>query len=245
MSLLSVGIPTWQTPREFLEYAIESVYAQEGFPEPIKVVVVCARDDPKIGWLPKRFPDAQVKWVKHHHVGVQHAEAIFGDDESKWIGVLDADDAWLPNRAAGILDTTNEVAVYSDLILCHADMRREKIRRTPSKVTPDSIFRQGRANTMADQAIFRRSALKKVRWMRIEGGGIPHKCYFTEKYHCWDLWIRLALEYGPDRFLKKSPTYLYRQWRGQIHRAEFQQEPFKSRVEQERKRFLEYWRQRL
>lgn len=238
MGLLSVSIPCWRVPEKFLRAAIDSIYAQEGFPEPIKVGVVLARDDPSVGWIAKAYPAVDIYWVKKHHVGEQHDMALRGDGKSVFTAYLDADDVWLPNRAASILNAQDdEVALWCDFWLCDADMKRKKLRRTPSKVTVATIWNNGKGNLMPDAGLFRRSAVERLGGLRLGK--------FEWKYHWWDFWIRLAQTYPPGCFRKSEANWAYREWRGQIHVAEFQQQPMKGIVAKEKGRFLRHWKRRL
>lgn len=129
---VSIVMPAYNAART-LRAAVDSVLAQD-FPD--FELIVCddaSRDDTAV--LLAACADPRLKVVRNTaNLGEGGArDRAIAEARGKWIAVIDADDAWLPQRLSMLLAAAgdrDDVLVFDDLVECHdVDARMVPWRR--------------------------------------------------------------------------------------------------------------------
>jgi glycosyltransferase involved in cell wall biosynthesis len=204
---LSVLIPAYNAASTLGE-AIESVLTQK--PAPLEVVVSDDGSEDDINRVLAAFSH-RVRVVRGPNRGLPTARnRAAAAARGELLGLLDADDIWLPGRADALVSAA---ALRPDLSILTTDAVVVRDGR-PQDVT----YYGSRDFEVADQvdAILRRNFIFGAGAVRADAlralGGYDPAARWAED---WDLWIRLILR-GYSAGLIKAPLYEYRQRAGSL-----------------------------
>jgi glycosyltransferase involved in cell wall biosynthesis len=198
---MSVIVPVYNGATTVGE-ALESVFAQQ--PTPSEVIVSDDGSEDDLAGALRPFGD-RVRVVRGPNAGLATARnraAAIATGEL--LALLDADDVWLPGRAA-VLAEAARIRPDLDVVTTDAFVVRERGRdvdtyyHTRSFPVDDQPGEIVRASFIFGAAAIRRSAFARV-------GGYDARARYAED---WDLWLRL-LTTGSRAGLVDVPLYEYR-----------------------------------
>ncbi|HEV2577222.1 MAG TPA: glycosyltransferase [Acidobacteriaceae bacterium] len=174
---ISVVIPAYNAAH-FLPRCLESVFAQTLSPAEVIVVDDGSKDDTaatatKLGATVVSRPNGGLSAARN--TGVQHATG-------EWIGLLDADDRWSPDKLRAQADCVQAgtVLVYTGIQIFSDD----GVRQSCPAVDPVKAVKMLRyANPITPSSVLaRRDAL-------LQTGGFREDVRACED---WDMWVRLS-----------------------------------------------------
>lgn len=185
--LVSVIIPT-HNRKKLLERAVNSVLEQTWSPVEL-VIVDDASDDETPAYLEQLQKDHdQIKIISNseskgaavcRNIAIQHASGEF-------ITGLDDDDYWRPTRIERLIEEFEEgfsaVCSYDRMLMND----REAVWRKPTMITHDDLLYY---NQVGNQVLTKKEFLDEI-------GGYDEELPSAQDY---DLWIRLARQFGPVR----------------------------------------------
>jgi len=183
---ISVVIPAYNA-QPFLSRAIESALSQTVAPTEILVIDDGSSDDTfKIASAfrapVKAFKKANGGPASARNLGIQHAQ-------SDWIALLDADDAWLPDKLEEQIKLLN-----SDVALIHSSARGR-----PNCISPETTFTQlWRRNCILNSSVL----LRREVFVQVGGFDEDPALIGVEDYN---LWLRIA---AADWKIRCSPKEL-------------------------------------
>jgi len=188
--LVSVIIPTYNYG-EFLGEAVHSVQAQSYATREIIIVDDGSTDDTQ--GIVRTFGD-DVRYVRQANAGpsvarnngIEHARGDF-------VGFLDADDLWLPEKLAKQMALFDQLGASVGLIGTGTydkfdgagERIEEKLLPQRKNVTVDKTALLMRNHIACSSALVRRSCLEHV-------GGFDNTLRYCED---WDLWLRISRHY--------------------------------------------------
>jgi glycosyltransferase involved in cell wall biosynthesis len=204
---LSVLIPAYNAADTIGE-ALESALTQR--PAPLDVVVSDDGSEDDLGTVLRHFGE-RVRVVRGPNRGLPTARNRAASvARGELLGLLDADDIWLPGRAAAL---TQAAAARPDLSIITTDavvvragvpeaMTYYSSRHFEVEDQEDAILR---SNFVFGAGAVRAGSLRAV-------GGYDPEARWAED---WDLWLRLILR-GHRAGLVQAPLYEYRQRSGSL-----------------------------
>lgn len=206
---LSVLIPAFNAASTIGE-ALESVLLQ--VPAPHEVVVSDDGSEDDLAAALRPF-GSRIAIVRGPNAGLATARnRAAAASTGSLLGLLDADDVWLPGRAAAFLEAARlrpDLDVVTTDAWVVEDGRRDDQtyygRRTWS--SEDQVDAILRASFIFGAACIRRAAFERV-------GGYRPGARFAED---WDLWLRLLVS-GSSAGLVAVPLYEYRRRPGSLTR---------------------------
>ena len=208
---VSVLVPAYQAAGTIGE-ALESALAQ--VPAPLEIIVSDDGSTDDLHAVLRSFGE-RIRVVHGANAGLATARnRAAAVAHGTFLGLLDADDVWLPGRIRGVLDLATRRPEL-DIITTDAHVVRNGVRdaRTyyeergwPDGDQVDAILRN---NFIFGAGAIRRSAFERV-------GGYRAGRRFAED---WDLWLRLLLS-GSRAGLVAEPLYEYRRREGSLTRQQ-------------------------
>jgi len=198
---LSVLVPAYNAADTIGE-ALESVLGQH--PPPAQVIVSDDGSEDDLTTALRPFA-GRVEVVSFAHAGLATARnRAAAVARGSLLALLDADDVWLPGRAAAFVEAARlrpDIDIFTTDAFVRRDGRRELSTYYGSREWPDDDQAVAimRSTFIFGAAAVRRSAFERV-------GGYDDSLRFVED---WDLWIRLLVS-GSRAALVDLPLYEYR-----------------------------------
>jgi glycosyltransferase involved in cell wall biosynthesis len=198
---ISVLVPAYNAAATIGE-AIESVLVQR--PAPEQVIVSDDGSDDELGAVLRPFGD-RIDVVRFPHGGLAAARnRAAAVARGSLLALLDADDVWLPGRAAAFLGAAQlrpDIDIFTTDAFVARDGVRESLTYYATRPWPEED--QSLA-IMRSTFIFGAAAVRRRSFERV--GGYDSSLRFVED---WDLWIRMLVA-GSRAALVDVPLYEYR-----------------------------------
>lgn len=205
--LVSIVIPTYNRACD-LERALKSVLAQTY--SYWEALIVDNNSSDNTNDVVKSFNDSRMKLFKIHNNGVIAASRNLGIQHSQgeYIGFLDSDDWWMPQKLAESLKYLEQGAdvVYHDLFLAIKSDQRLFWRKTYTRDLRSPIFNDllVNGNALNNSSI----VVRKELLIAIKGLAEDRSLIAAEDY---DTWLRAAK--STEKF-KRIPKTLGYYWAG-------------------------------
>ncbi|WP_349342820.1 glycosyltransferase family 2 protein [Marinobacter sp. MMG032] len=210
--IVSVVMPVYNAEATVAQ-AVESVLLQEMADLEL---IVCddASTDSSIRVLEK-FKDPRIKLIKNtKNMGPGHSrDKAIGLASGVWIGLIDADDAWAPERLKRMLASVNEdnhQLIFDDILICHSTAgrlvpwRRLHGRRAFGGVAGATGYDVPLENYIVSPRLLIKPLIRRT---TISEVGVQHSDrFFAEDA---EFFLRLAWSGISFRYLPE-PLYLYR-----------------------------------
>lgn len=192
----------------FINTAIESVLAQKYRNFEIIIVDDGSTDDTEVTVM--KYDNEKIKYYRQKHSGLACARNHgIRKSNGKYIGLLDADDVWLPNRLSievPIMENNSDVGmVHANVIEIDKEgntigIPHKKYRPKSEKLALDLLLRK--QHILCPTVLFRKRCLKRsglfdenLTWLGVEDR---------------DLWIRIAKFYKIEYINKALALYRIR-----------------------------------
>lgn len=199
--LVSVIIPTFNTPADWLKKAINSVLIQEGID--LELIVVDDSSEIPFSGVQNDIHDDRIRYIRSKtNLGVSASRNIgINEAKGKWVSFLDADDWWAPGKLSTQLEQltkTNTLWCYTSAYVTSND---EKVISLHEATHSGRILKQALSKQIitgsCSGVIIDRTLLNKI-------GGFDESGSIVED---WDMWIRIA-EVADVCFVPQPLVYL-------------------------------------
>ena len=199
--MISVIIPNYNTPKEWLCKSIASALEQQY--SDIEVIVVDDGSDEPFSGLDKDLNDKRIQWINtKNNSGVSTARNYGANKaKGKWLAFLDADDWWEPDKLAlqmEVIRNENVQWVYTSAYL--TTQEGETVSTIEAKykgyileyLLADMVIAGSCSGVMIDKSLF----------LNLSGFDIN-----SDVVEDWDMWIRLA-KVSNVSFVHKPLVYI-------------------------------------
>jgi glycosyltransferase involved in cell wall biosynthesis len=209
----SVVIPAFRAA-ETLPRAIESALRQTLPPAEVIVVDDCSPDDGAL--VAARYPVTCIRRLVNGGDGAAKNTGVRAAS-SEWIALLDADDAWEPNRLMAVRDfalANPGVELITSDALIEVDGEVTRNYYDPPR-GPSWSDRDQRALILSHNFIFSHVAMPRRLWLGVNGMDESDRTTSAD----WPFWLRLLFS-GARAGLVREPLARYRVLSGSLSDSE-------------------------
>ena len=190
---VSVIIPTYNRAH-FIGRAIESVLNQTY--QNFEIIVIDGNSKDNTEEVVKRFDDERIRYLRYetNRGGAVARNSGIKEAQAEYIGFLDDDDEWLPEKLEKQMDVFETTSSEVGVVYSGFSMRSGK----SGEVIADSIptHRGNVYDSILARNILGGSTIPLIKKICFQKVGV-----FDEELPCcedWDLWIRLSKHYDFD-----------------------------------------------